>query len=29
MQNSSELEALKSDFNDCQGSTEYYQDKFT
>jgi phenylacetate-coenzyme A ligase PaaK-like adenylate-forming protein len=28
MRNSSELEALKSNFNECKGNVEYYQDKF-
>lgn len=28
MRNNSELEALKSNFNDCKGNVEYYQDKF-
>jgi chromosome segregation ATPase len=28
MQNNFELEALRSDFNDCQENTEYNQDKF-
>ena len=28
MQSCSELEALEIDFNDCQGSAEYYQEKF-
>jgi len=29
MQSCSELEAMEIDFNDCQGSAEYYQEKFT
>ena len=28
MQSCTKLEALKIDFNDCQGSAEYYQEKF-
>jgi hypothetical protein len=28
MQSCSELEAMEIDFNDCQGSAEYYQEKF-
>jgi predicted nuclease with TOPRIM domain len=28
MQSCSKLEALETDFNDCQGSAEYYQEKF-
>jgi hypothetical protein len=28
MQSYSKLEALEIDFNDCQGSAEYYQEKF-
>ena len=28
MQSCSELEAMEVDFNDCQGSAEYYQEKF-
>ena len=28
MQSCSELEILKIDFNDCQGSIEYYREKF-
>ena len=28
MQNCSELEAMEIDFNDCQGSAEYFQEKF-
>jgi len=28
MQSCSELEAMEIDFNDCQRSTEYYQEKF-
>jgi chromosome segregation ATPase len=28
MQSCSELEAIEIDFNDCQGSAEYYQEKF-
>jgi hypothetical protein len=28
MQSCSELEALKIDFEECQGSAEYYQEKF-
>ena len=28
MQSCSELEAMEIDFNDCQGSAEYFQEKF-
>jgi chromosome segregation ATPase len=28
MQSRSELEAIEIDFNDCQGSAEYFQEKF-
>jgi hypothetical protein len=28
MQSCSELEALKIDFEECQGSVEYYKEKF-
>jgi hypothetical protein len=28
MQSCYELEAMEIDFNDCQRSTEYYQEKF-
>jgi hypothetical protein len=28
MQSCSELEAMEIEFNDCQGSAEYYQEKF-
>ena len=28
MRSRSELEAMKSNFNECKGNVEYYQDKF-